>query len=55
MGSQENSWDRMNCVVGKIVGYRYSLTGCDTTYSLLGRGKLWVSFPVITENLLKMS
>ena len=35
----------------KCLAFFHSFTGCDTTSSLFGRRKLWLSVPAITENL----
>ena len=51
-------WQKSLAIVGmksNCLVFFYSLTGCDITSSLLGRGKQWTSFPAVTEYFVKMN
>ena len=51
-------WQKSLAIVGmksNCLVFFYSLTACDITSSLLGRGKQWASFPAVTEYFVKMN
>ena len=51
-------WQKLPAIVGvksNCLAFFHSLTGCNKTPFLLGRGKRWTKFPAVTGYFVKMN